>query len=520
MNKFVLLNTKKLYTFQSSLNEVDKDDKFSFIIKFILLLLLIIPFFTFSFSKPIKLYLNTYEKNELNYTMKNYTLYNLSKYPQISILIFNIEEEAHLFNTTNNLLNQSLRDIQILFLWKNKTNLQNFNIIKNLSLTDERISIFEYFTSIEDSIFSLMNKIKGKFTLFTNKLINFDENQLESFYKETKGKINYIFEFKVKNEALFLIKTKILFDLLDSGNFVVNYNELINKIKSLSVPDLNYISIAFCPNNVYTPLTYVSMISILKTKFSTTYVSFYLIISKDYKPKNIDFIFSLYEQFDYFNITIITMDDRYKNAYISRRMSKETYYRFSLGELLPNLNKIIYLDSDVIVYKDLSDLYNLNFKGKFVLGQVTGSNRSKKTGVYKINNGILLFNLYNMRKFNIENQTLEIIKKGKHFYYHDQTLMNDYFKNYIGIFQLEYHIRNWIDINNILKFNKGSGKIYDDDVFYFWTKYPAIRHFLGGSKPIRSEIGHIEDWWFFARHSKFFVAKSHDSEKIFNFTFT
>ena len=170
MNKFVLLNTKKLYTFQSSLNEVDKDDKFSFIIKFILLLLLIIPFFTFSFSKPIKLYLNTYEKNELNYTMKNYTLYNLSKYPQISILIFNIEEEAHLFNTTNNLLNQSLRDIQILFLWKNKTNLQNFNIIKNLSLTDERISIFEYFTSIEDSIFSLMNKIKGKFTLFTNKL--------------------------------------------------------------------------------------------------------------------------------------------------------------------------------------------------------------------------------------------------------------------------------------------------------------------------------------------------------------
>ena len=125
-----------------------------------------------------------------------------------------------------------------------------------------------------------------------------------------------------------------------------------------------------------------------------------------------------------------------------------------------------------------------------------------------------------MRKLKIEEKALKIIKRGKHFYYHDQTLMNDYFKNYIGIFQLEYHIRNWIDINNILKFNKGSGKIYDDDVFYFWTKYPAIRHFLGGSKPIRSEIGHIEDWWFFARHSKFFVAKSHDSEKIFNFTFT
>ena len=285
-------------------------------------------------------------------------------------------------------------------------------------------------------------------------------------------------------------------------------------------PVLNNISIAFCPNNIYTPLTYVAMLSVLKSKSSNTYISFYLIIPKDYKSTNIDFIFSLFDQFDFFNITFITMDDRYKNAFISRRMSLQTYYRFSLGELLPNLNKIIYLDGDVIVYKDLSSLYNLNFNGKFVLGQVTGNNRNKKTGVYRINNGVLVFNLYNMRKFKIEEKALQIIKQGKHFLYHDQTLMNDYFKNYIGIFQLEYHIRNWINITNIQKFNKGSGSVYDDDVFYFSWKYPSIRHFLGNSKPIKKDIGHIEDWWYFARQSKLYVTKSHESEKIFNFTFT
>ena len=123
----------------------------------------------------------------------------------------------------------------------------------------------------------------------------------------------------------------------------------------------------------------------MKTRFSKTYVSFYLIIDKDYKQKNIDFIYSLYDQFDYFNITTLKMDNRYKKSYISRRMSRQTYYRFSLGELLPNSDKIIYLDAVVIVYKDLSNLYNLNFNGKFVLGQVTGNNRSKKTGLYNIN---------------------------------------------------------------------------------------------------------------------------------------
>ena len=517
MNKFILLNNRKLYNFESNFNDVYNTNDIIFIVKYISLILLIISFFSY---KSNKLYLNTNDQNEFNYTMKNNSLYSLSKYPQISILLYNIEYETKLLNLINNLMNQSLKDIQILFLWKNKTNLQDYNKIKNISLIDKRISIFDYYTSLEESIFNLMNKIKGKFTLLVNKIINFDENKLEKFYNETKGKINNVFEFQSENENLYLIKTKLLSDLLDSGKFIFNYMELVNKIKSLSLPNLNYISIAFCPNNIYTPLTYVSMISILKNKLSTTFISFYLIIPKDYKSKNKDFLCSLFDQFDYFNITFLTMDNRYKKAYVSRRMSKQTYYRFSLGELLPNLDKIIYLDSDVVVYKDLTNLYNLNFNGKFVLGQVTGSNRSKKTGVYNINNGILLFNLYNMRKFKIEEKALKIIKKGKHFFYHDQTLMNDYFKNYIGIFQLEYHIRNWVTIKNILTFNKRTGKIYDNDVFYFSSKYPSIRHFLGKSKPIKCERGHIEDWWFFARQSKFYVSKSRDSEKIFNFSFT
>ena len=517
MNKLILLNNRKSYNFESNFNDVYNTNDIIFIVKYISLILLIISFFSY---KSNKLYLNTNDQNEFNYTMKNNSLYSLSKYPQISILLYNIEYETKLLNLINNLMNQSLKDIQILFLWKNKTNLQDYNKIKNISLIDKRISIFDYYTSLEESIFNLMNKIKGKFTLLVNKIINFDENKLEKFYNETKGKINNVFEFQSENENLYLIKTKLLSDLLDSGKFIFNYMELVNKIKSLSLPNLNYISIAFCPNNIYTPLTYVSMISILKNKLSTTFISFYLIIPKDYKSKNKDFLCSLFDQFDYFNITFLTMDNRYKKAYVSRRMSKQTYYRFSLGELLPNLDKIIYLDSDVVVYKDLTNLYNLNFNGKFVLGQVTGSNRSKKTGVYNINNGILLFNLYNMRKFKIEEKALKIIKKGKHFFYHDQTLMNDYFKNYIGIFQLEYHIRNWATIKNILTFNKRTGKIYDNDVFYFSSKYPSIRHFLGKSKPIKCERGHIEDWWFFARQSKFYVNKSRDSEKIFNFSFT
>ena len=354
--------------------------------------------------------------------------------------------------------------------------------------------------------------------MIINKYIKIGKEQLEKCYNYTKGKIENVFQFlsNTTNE-FYLIKTKLLRNLIDENKFNNNLDNLINYINKLPKPQLNYISIAISPNNLYTIFTYVLMISILSTKEDYTYISFYLILSKDFQKKNIDVFFSLYEQFDLFNITLIHMDDRYKNAFVSRRMTEQTYYRFSLGELLPHLDKIIYLDSDTIVYKDLSKFYNLNFNGKLVLGQVTGNNKSKQTGFFRINNGILLLNLLGMRKEKFEDKALKLINERIEFYYHDQTLMNDYFKEYLGIFPPEYHVRNWKNFKTIKDFNGVSGNVYENDVLFFASKYPTIRHYLGSSKPVFTNKNHIEDWWFFARKSKYFHQKTTDIRKIFSF---
>ena len=44
----------------------------------------------------------------------------------------------------------------------------------------------------------------------------------------------------------------------------------------------------------------------------------------------------------------------YKGDYISLA----TYYRLLIPELIPNEDRILYLDCDIIVRKSLSDLYN------------------------------------------------------------------------------------------------------------------------------------------------------------------
>ena len=524
-NNFILLRNFKNDHQQFSSIELKNNNKINDnISKLLALALLIVIFYLFGKNRIFKLgFEDLFDNNDLKLNdygsiMKNYSLYTLYKYDQITLLIngiinWNINEES-LLNFINNLNQQTLEDLQIIFIIPKD---KKYDFIEKKIKKNKKMQIFSQTNNYESDTFYLMNMIKGKFIMILEKFVLFAEDEFENFFSLTKGKIDNIFETQIQNNSFYLIKTKTLRKLIDDGQILQNYSNIIQNFTLLPKPQLNYISIAMCPNDDYAVLTYVSMISILSSKEEFTFISFYLIISKGFKKQNIDLLNSLYEQFDYFNITFVYMDDRYKDAFIDKRMTIQTYFRFSLGEFFPSFNRILYLDSDIIVYKDLNKFYNLNFNGKMVLGQVTGCNNSKKTGVYHINNGILLFNLVQMRKMKIEEKVLNIIKKKKKFRYHDQTLMNNYFNKYIGIFPLEYHIRNWGNIKEMKAWNSIAGSIYNFDYFYFSQKYPSIRHFLGPVKPIKSEINHMEDWWFFARRSKYYKQKSFNSNEIFSF---
>ena len=469
---------------------------------------------------------NNFRNKNAENKMGEYNLYKLSSFPQISILILNIEKfifnENTLINLIENIRNQTLKDIQIIFYISEQSKIEYINIIKNYVSIDNRIQLYFYKNkNIFNNICDLFNKITGIYTIIIKEYISFENEALKNFYSSTNGKINNIFIFKIKKEnnenPLYLIKTKILNEICDNEYSFNDFNELIKYLSSIPDQQVNYISIAFCPNNYYTPLTYVSMTSILVSKQINTYISFYIIIPKDFLQTNIDFLNSLYEDYDYFNITFIKMDDRYNKAYISRYITNQAYYRFSLGELIPYLNKIIYLDSDTICYKDLTNLYNINFKGKMILGQVIITNKSKKTGYYSINSGILLLNLKEMRKIKIEKKVLNIINKDYKNNYHDQAIINLYFYKDVGIFPPQYHGRPYINYGDIVEYNINSGNIYDNDYLYFSWKYPSIKHFIGYSKPNFKNQHNKEDWWYFARKSKYFKKKSHDLSGIFNF---
>ena len=400
------------------------------------------------------------------------------------------------------------------------TNLKFINIIKNYTLIDKRIELYFFEKKFNfKNINKIFNKINGRYTMLINEYILFDKEDLKNFYNVTNGKISYIFHFTIKKKhKIHLIKIKVLCDIYDNNNFSFNnINELISYINLMPNPIVNYISVAYCPNIRYVPLVYVSMNSILISKVEYSFISFYLIIPSTFNKKSFQLLLSLYEQYDFFNITFIKMDEKYNKAFTSRYITIQAYYRFSLGELIPYLNKIIYLDTDVICYKDLSSFYNLNFKGKMILGQIIPPNNVKKTGYYTINSGILLLNLKEMRKLKIEKKVINLISKGYKNQFHDQSIINNFFYKNIGVFPPQYHTKLFVNYDDIRKFNEKTGNIYDTDYLYFSWKYPVIRHYVGFYKPNYNNKYNKEDWWYFARISKYYKRKTFNLMKIFEF---
>ena len=80
------------------------------------------------------------------------------------------------------------------------------------------------------------------------------------------------------NNYLYLIRTKILSDIIDSKNDFSNFQEIINYIYSYPLPKINYIPIAYSPDNKYTSLCYTSMLSVLDAKGFFTFIIFFLLI--------------------------------------------------------------------------------------------------------------------------------------------------------------------------------------------------------------------------------------------------
>jgi lipopolysaccharide biosynthesis glycosyltransferase len=162
---------------------------------------------------------------------------------------------------------------------------------------------------------------------------------------------------------------------------------------------------------------------------------------------------------------------------------KATWYRIFLPELLPDVDRILYLDADLIVLDEVAPLWQLDLDGRW-LGAVTNVfqhnhlHRPAELGlagpeVY-FNAGVLLMNLGEMRRDSCSDALLDYaVRNAELIEWRDQDALNVV----LGERRLALHPR-WNLMNSALLF-PSAAEVYGRDVLEEARARPAIRHFEG-----------------------------------------
>ena len=222
--------------------------------------------------------------------------------------------------------------------------------------------------------------------------------------------------------------------------------------------------------------------ALLNSKKNKTTLVYHILCSKELKKENITKLKSLLIIYQT-NLELIfyNMGNTFKK-FKNQKYTQVTYYRLISPIFIP-LDRIIYLDSDVLVYKDLYEMYQLPFHDNYVLGfldifssgiDYLGINSEKY-----INAGIILLNLEKIRKDKKHYELLYMALNHNKLKHQDQTVINYIFYPKIGLLPFKYGIFNFPTIFDIkyiylknIRQNLNMTELLDA------IKNPSIMHFV------------------------------------------
>ncbi len=319
---------------------------------------------------------------------------------------------------------------------------------------------------------------------------------------------------KVKNKSFIVGLALLCFALLGLSVFFFFRSGDQMKCGCSSVP------IAMALDEGYLYPTIVSVTSIMENSDKDTKYDFYIMHSPEFKAESKEKLKTLEKKYSGCHMTLIDMGDQYKNANDKGHITTPAYYRLSLSKLLPELDKILWIDGDTLIFHDLHEMYNIDVEGYYYKGFLDDNvNAVKSFGInndHCICDGVMVVNLKELRKDNM----VEVFKKfieenNEKLIQHDQTTINVVCYKKIGILPSKFGIYSYDDVKQA----RAQADVYlcpygyTADELEQAYKDPTIIHCI--RKPWKSmDVPFAKAWWDYARKTNFFE-EMHSKYPIF-----
>ena len=218
------------------------------------------------------------------------------------------------------------------------------------------------------------------------------------------------------------------------------------------------------------------------------------------------------------------MGNRYQGLQLSFKLNTPAYYRLSLQDILPEVERIIYLDGDTLVFEDLKELIELDMKGNVIMGFLDSLPDSIKSFGFEnatvICSGVLLIDLDGLRKNDYSKKIEDFISQYKeNLTQHDQTIINVVMQERIAPIPPKFGV--WEAWKNKKETKKYLAKYkyrikYKEKELYHAIRHPAIVHFTRLKPFWKKHTAFYNDWWRYARltgHYDIIYSKSPNPNK-------
>lgn len=267
-----------------------------------------------------------------------------------------------------------------------------------------------------------------------------------------------------------------------------------------------HIPVVMTTDNNYAIQTSVTILSILENKSSNTEHTFYILnngtLSDDSKL--------LLEQAACADTSrvcyLIVNDSLFADATITSYLSVSSYYRLLIGELLPDIDRCIFIDGDTIVKIDIAELFFIDLGNHYVAG-VRDCGIQYRFSTYEgyhekleipdmkdyINAGVLVLNLDQIRKDGIVHIFLKQMRRN--YLMMDQDVINASCYGSIKLLPLEYNVFSEFSENQ----DKLKGTYFTSQEIESAKQKVKIVHYAGMYKPWNSiRSSGAQEWWEYA----------------------
>ncbi len=259
------------------------------------------------------------------------------------------------------------------------------------------------------------------------------------------------------------------------------------------------IPICFATDDNYVPFLTVAIASLLDNSSKENFYKIYVLTSH-LTEENMNSILKQTTENSSIDFVQLSKElDKVQDMFHLRDYySKETYYRIFIPNLFPQYEKVLYLDCDITVLGDVTELYNTQIHGYYVGAvqeevmqtfEVFGNYVEKADGINRknyFNAGILLINCRRWRNKLIAERFVDLLNRYKFRVVQDEDYLNVLCKDNI----------KWLSLG----WNKTSYKNEDFD-----DKDLKIIHWKINWRPWKyKNVLYEEYFWKYAKMTDFY----------------